>query len=136
MLGLFESKQEKIEKLVRKGFSAIPDGRFNAAESCFLKAMDLDLFNATDAWIGLGALYYSTGFLDKAKSCFATAIDQRRDDYHAIRGMALVEKRLGNDEYAVEMFGRLEREFGYKPSEDPTLTVGDKNWFQNYDLWI
>lgn len=136
MFGLFESKQEKAEKLLKKGFSAMASGRFNSAEGYFLKAIGKDVFNAAEGWIALGILYASTGSLAKAKSCFETAMDQKKDDYHAIRGMALVEKRLGNDEHAAEMFGQLEKLFSYKPSEDPTLAAEDKDWFQDHNLWI
>lgn len=134
MFGLFESKQEKIEKLLKKGMASMGSGQFSAAESCFLKAIELDIFNAADAWIGLGALYFSTENIEKAKSCFETAMGQRRDDYHAIRGMALVERKLGNDEHAAELFRQLQDKFQYKSEEDPTLSTQDRVWLKSLNV--
>lgn len=130
MFGLFESKKEKQDKLQRKGMTAMASGQFSAAEGYFLKAVELDIFNAAEAWIGLGSLYFSVDMNSKAKGCFETALGQKPDDYHAIRGMALVERRIGNDEHAVELFRQLQTKFDYNPYEDPTQ-ASDQNWFRS-----
>lgn len=130
MFGLFESKREKQDNLLRKGMAAMASGRFNAAEGCFLKAIELDIFDSAEAWIGLGTLYFSVELDAKAKGCFETALGQKPDDYHAIRGMALVERRIGNDGHAVELFRQLQAKFDYNPYEDPTQ-ASDQNWFRS-----
>jgi Tfp pilus assembly protein PilF len=134
MFGLFENKKEKSEKLIKKGIAAMAAGSFTSAESCFLKAIELDIFNATDAWIGLGSLYLSTASNDKAKSCFETAVDQRRDDFHAIRGLALAEKALGHDEASIKCFKQLVDKFDYKPDDDPIIKPADRNWLASYGI--
>ena len=130
MFGLFESKKEKQDNLLKKGMAAMASGRFNAAEGCFLKAVELDIFDSAEAWIGLGALYFSVEMNSKAKDCFETALGQKPDDYHAIRGMALVERRIGNDEHAVELFRQLQAKFDYNPYEDPAQ-ASEHDWFRS-----
>lgn len=130
MFGLFESKKEKQLNLVGKGMAAMASGKFNAAEGYFLKAVGLNVLDAPEAWMGLGTLYFAAEMFDKSKGCFETALDQKPDDYHAIRGMALVERKLGNDDHAVELFKQLQIRFGYKPDEDPTQTPAERDWFR------
>lgn len=130
MFGLFQSKKEKQDNLLRKGMAAMASGQLDAAEGYFLKAVELDIFDSAEAWIGLGALYLSVEMNSKAKDCFVTALSQKPNDYHAIRGMAIVERQIGNDEHAVELFKQLQAKYGYNPYEDPTQT-SNQDWFRS-----
>lgn len=131
MFGLFESKREKQDNLVRKGMAAMSRGKFSTAECYFLKAVGLDVLDSAEAWMGLGALYFAAELFNKSKGCFETALNQKPNDYHAIRGMALVERKLGNDVHAVELFRQLQIRFNYKPDEDPTQTSAERHWFKS-----
>lgn len=134
MFGFFESNEQKADKACAKGCMAMLHGDNASAIEYFKKAVWLNP-NHYEAWNNYGVvLGLHTIALHEAKKCFEKAISLKPDYEKSIRGLGLIEKNLGNDDRAIELFRRLEQEFGYRPEKDLSLTDEEFNWLLDHDL--
>lgn len=132
MFGLFESNEQKADKACAKGCMALMLGRHKNAVEHFKKAVWLNPYHY-EAWNNFGVvLSFQPAALQEAKKCFEKALSLKPDYLNSIRGLAVVEKMLGNEKHSLELFRRLIKDFGYNPCKDETLSDSFFDWLNNH----
>lgn len=133
MFGLFESDEQKADKACAKGCLAMLRGDYGDSIEHFKKAVWLNP-NHYEAWNNFGVvLGLHSNAQQEAKKCFEKALALKPDYWNAIRGLAIMEKELGNEERALMLFQRLVDEFGYNPCKDAALDDSLFDWLSKHN---
>lgn len=80
-----------------KGFNYLALEKFDAAQSCFEKSLNLDP-RSSQACAGLGELYYLKSMDEESKTMFEFAVKHDPDNDFALTGLSKVNKALGLEE--------------------------------------
>ena len=136
MFGLFESNEQKAEKFYRRGLAEFRCHNSLAALECLQHAVDLDPRHAC-AWHDMSVLVGQRGgdwtlakqYMEKA----ITIEPERFPD--AWKGLAIIEKQLGNEERATELFKMVIDKYGWDPSKDLSIKDGERTWLEQHGCY-
>lgn len=114
----------KAERLTRKGFSLVYDGRYEESLGYFSEAIETDPGYAM-AWCGKGAACSGLGEEDEAQKCFTTSlgIDGRSSETWKQKAVALrkMAGRNPNKRVYLEALTCAERALRYSPKSSSIL---------------
>jgi len=96
-----EKVDVKTDDLVKAGVKLLAEEKFSEAEKKFIDALTLDA-NDTEAYQGLGELYWQQGKLKEAKQTFEHILRLNADSYDAHSYLGNISLKEGNLEEARE----------------------------------
>lgn len=88
------------------GYTLAGQGRFDEAESAFIKAKSISPRTAV-IWLNLGKVYAMTGRLEKAEHAFDTARALEPNNVDTLMKLALAREKLGRTQQAAQTYKQV-----------------------------